>query len=109
MYARTNAYLKRWYADIGARVRKGQLLAEIETPELDQYSTAVAALSELRNRTLRHARPGSRRGRPKIFCSKTALGPGEPADIADAIAFLASNEGRWITGKVPECDGRLAF
>jgi RND family efflux transporter MFP subunit len=36
IYARTNGYLKRWYFDIGARVQKGQLLAEIETPELDQ-------------------------------------------------------------------------
>jgi len=36
IYARTNGYLKRWYADIGARVKKGQLLAEIETPEIDQ-------------------------------------------------------------------------
>jgi RND family efflux transporter MFP subunit len=36
IYARTNGYLKRWYADIGTRVRKGELLAEIETPELDQ-------------------------------------------------------------------------
>jgi RND family efflux transporter MFP subunit len=36
IYARTNGYLKSWYADIGARVREGQLLAEIETPELDQ-------------------------------------------------------------------------
>ena len=36
IYARTNGYLKRWYVDIGARVRQGELLAEIETPELDQ-------------------------------------------------------------------------
>jgi RND family efflux transporter MFP subunit len=36
IYARTNGYLKKWYVDIGARVSKGQLLAEIETPELDQ-------------------------------------------------------------------------
>jgi RND family efflux transporter MFP subunit len=36
IYARTNGYLKHWYFDIGARVRQGQLLAEIETPELDQ-------------------------------------------------------------------------
>lgn len=36
IYARTNGYLKRWYFDIGARVKQGQLLAEIETPELDQ-------------------------------------------------------------------------
>jgi len=36
IYARTSGYLKRWYFDIGARVKKGELLAEIETPEIDQ-------------------------------------------------------------------------
>lgn len=36
IYARTSGYLKRWYVDIGGRVKDGQLLAEIETPELDQ-------------------------------------------------------------------------
>lgn len=36
IYARTNGYVKHWYVDIGARVRQGQLLAVIETPELDQ-------------------------------------------------------------------------
>jgi len=36
IFARTNGYLKRWYVDIGAHVKKGQLLAEIETPEVDQ-------------------------------------------------------------------------
>ena len=36
IYARTNGYLRRWYADIGAHVKAGQLLAEIDTPEIDQ-------------------------------------------------------------------------
>jgi RND family efflux transporter MFP subunit len=36
IYARTNGYLRRWYFDIGAHVRKGQLLAEIESPEVDR-------------------------------------------------------------------------
>jgi RND family efflux transporter MFP subunit len=36
IYARTNGYLRKWYADIGTRVHRGQILAEIETPELDQ-------------------------------------------------------------------------
>jgi RND family efflux transporter MFP subunit len=36
IYARANGYLKTWLADIGARVEAGQLLAEIDTPELDQ-------------------------------------------------------------------------
>jgi len=36
IFARTNGYVKSWHADIGTRVKKGQLLAEIETPEVDQ-------------------------------------------------------------------------
>jgi RND family efflux transporter MFP subunit len=36
IYARTSGYLVKWYYDIGARVKKGALLAEISTPELDQ-------------------------------------------------------------------------
>ncbi len=36
IYSRTDGYLKKWYFDIGAHVRRGQLLAEIETPEIDQ-------------------------------------------------------------------------
>jgi RND family efflux transporter MFP subunit len=36
VFSRTNGYLKRWYFDIGAHVKKGQLLAEIETPEVDK-------------------------------------------------------------------------
>jgi RND family efflux transporter MFP subunit len=36
IYARTNGYLKKWYFDIGTHVKKGQLLAVIETPEVDQ-------------------------------------------------------------------------
>lgn len=36
IYARTNGYLQRWYVDIGARVKTGQLLAEIDTPEVNQ-------------------------------------------------------------------------
>jgi len=36
IYARTNGYLKAWHFDIGARVKAGELLAEIETPEVDR-------------------------------------------------------------------------
>ena len=36
IYARTNGYLVRWYKDIGSRVKKGELLAKIDTPEVDQ-------------------------------------------------------------------------
>jgi RND family efflux transporter MFP subunit len=36
IFARTSGYLKRWYLDIGAHVKRGDLLAEIETPEIDK-------------------------------------------------------------------------
>lgn len=36
LYARTNGYLKKWYFDIGAHVKQGQILAVIESPEVDQ-------------------------------------------------------------------------
>jgi len=36
IFARTSGYLKRWYFDIGAHVKRGDLLAEIETPEIDK-------------------------------------------------------------------------
>ena len=46
IYSRTSGYLKHWYVDIGGQVRKGQLLAEIETPEVDQQlSQSLSNLS----------------------------------------------------------------
>jgi RND family efflux transporter MFP subunit len=36
IYARTSGYVAKWYQDIGSHVNKGQLLADIETPEVDQ-------------------------------------------------------------------------
>ena len=36
IYARVTGYLKAWHTDIGTHVKKGQILAEVETPELDQ-------------------------------------------------------------------------
>jgi len=43
IYARTSGYLTKWYYDIGARVKKGDLLAEIATPELDQQVSQAQA------------------------------------------------------------------
>ncbi len=43
IYARANGYLKDWVADIGAHVKAGQLLAEIETPDLDQQLAQAQA------------------------------------------------------------------
>jgi RND family efflux transporter MFP subunit len=43
IYSRTSGYLKNWYFDIGAHVRKGQLMAQIETPEVDQQLQVAQA------------------------------------------------------------------
>lgn len=43
IYARTNGYLKKWYHDIGSRVSKGELLADIDTPEVDQQLSQAHA------------------------------------------------------------------
>jgi RND family efflux transporter MFP subunit len=49
IYARTNGYLKEWRTDIGTQVTKGELLGEIETPEVDrQLSQAEADLATAR-------------------------------------------------------------
>ncbi|HKE31335.1 MAG TPA: efflux RND transporter periplasmic adaptor subunit [Candidatus Angelobacter sp.] len=46
IYSRTNGYLMRWYKDIGSRVKKGDLLADIDTPEIDQELSQAKAARE---------------------------------------------------------------
>ncbi len=43
IYARTNGYLKKWYRDIGSRVRQSEILADIDTPEVDQQLSQARA------------------------------------------------------------------
>ncbi len=44
VYARVNGYVRTWYSDIGAHVRKGDLLAEIDAPDVDQQLSQARAL-----------------------------------------------------------------
>jgi RND family efflux transporter MFP subunit len=46
IYARTNGYLRHWYFDIGAHVKQGDLLADIETPEIDKQLEQARAQLE---------------------------------------------------------------
>lgn len=43
IFARTNGYVRKWYTDLGARVKAGQLLAELDTPEVDQELSQARA------------------------------------------------------------------
>lgn len=52
IFARTNGYLLRWYKDIGSRVQKGELLAAIDTPEVDQELSQARASREQINAAL---------------------------------------------------------
>ena len=76
IYARTNGYLKSWYTDIGARVHQGQLLAEIETPEVD--------------RQLAQARADLRYGAGQLRARE---------DHQRTLAGLAQDAGRFQTGR----------
>jgi RND family efflux transporter MFP subunit len=55
IFARTSGYVKSWRVDIGARVKKGELLAEIETPEVDQQLHQARADLETARANLRQA------------------------------------------------------
>ena len=55
IFARTNGYVKSWHVDIGTRVKKGQLLAEIETPEVNQQLQQARADLKTAQANLRQA------------------------------------------------------
>jgi multidrug efflux pump subunit AcrA (membrane-fusion protein) len=61
IYARASGYLKKRYVDIGTRVTAGQLLAELETPELDQQLRQARAELENARATMDMSRTTSER------------------------------------------------
>ena len=56
IYARSNGYLKKWYVDIGTRVTQGQLLAEIDSPEVEQQLRQARADLETARANMEMAR-----------------------------------------------------
>lgn len=61
IYARTSGYLAHWYKDIGSRVGKGQLLADIDTPEIDQELLQARAARDQANAQLALAKTSAAR------------------------------------------------
>ncbi len=53
LYPRSNGYVRKWYVDIGDNVHEGQLLADIETPEVDQQLSQAQAAYQLADSTAR--------------------------------------------------------
>ena len=71
IYSRTNGYLRRYTADIGDQVKAGQLIAEIETPELDQELRQVRAAQNQVKANLNLARATA--ARYKSLASQSAV------------------------------------
>jgi RND family efflux transporter MFP subunit len=90
VYARTSGYLRRWLVDIGDKVTEGQLLAEIDTPEVDaQLLQARATLSESRATLLRNkASANLARLNLDRIRQTVARGVGSQQDFDDADAAL---------------------
>jgi membrane fusion protein, multidrug efflux system len=78
IYARTNGYLARWYRDIGSSVKKGQLLAEIDTPEVDQE--------------LMQARAARSQAEAQLSLAKTSAERWETLRKMDAVAQQETDE-----------------
>ena len=72
IFARTNGYLRKWYADIGTRVKAGQVLADIDTPEVDQQLEQIRADLATSQANLRLAQTTADRYRDLIKSNSVA-------------------------------------
>jgi RND family efflux transporter MFP subunit len=94
IYARTNGYVKRWYVDIGAHVTAGQLLAEIDAPEVDQalrQAEADLGTAEANNQA---AQATAQRVRALLPTDSVSKEQGDVAssDAAAKASAVASNQ-----------------
>lgn len=87
VYARTNGYLKKWYFDIGAHVKAGDLLATIETPEVDQQLAQARSTLATAQANLELAR--ITRDRYQGLLTKHAVAQ---QDVDNAVGAYASNK-----------------
>jgi len=92
MFARTNGYLRTWYTDIGTRVKKGQLLAEIDTPEVDQQLRQARADLSMAQANFELAHTTEQRWRALIATKSVSQQSADSAagDAAAKKAALAS-------------------
>jgi RND family efflux transporter MFP subunit len=94
IYARTNGYLRQWYFDIGAHVTKGQLLAVIETPELDQQLDQANAQLRNAQANLQLAQITAARWQHLLLTNSVSQQETDQAvsDLSAKQALVASNE-----------------
>ncbi|MDP9054516.1 MAG: efflux RND transporter periplasmic adaptor subunit [Acidobacteriota bacterium] len=87
IYSRTSGYLRKWYADIGTKVRAGQLLAEIEAPEVDQQ--LMQARSELQTAQTNFTLSQTTAGRYSALLQKGAVAR---QDVDNSVADMNSKK-----------------
>lgn len=94
IYARTNGYLRKWYFDIGAHVTKGQLLAVIETPELDEQLDQAKAQLRDAQANLQLAQITAARWEHLLQTNSVSRQETDQAvsDLSSKQAMVASNE-----------------
>jgi len=94
IYARTSGYLRKWYFDIGAHVKKGDLLAVIETPELDEQLDQANAELKTAQANLQLARITAARWQHLLKTNSVSQQETDQAvsDYAAKQAMVASNE-----------------
>lgn len=89
IYARVSGYLETWLVDIGAHVKEGQVLAEIDTPELDQQLEQARAQLVLAEANLKLAKTTDDRWQGLV--QRAAISEQEAAEKAAARAVMAAN------------------
>jgi len=87
IFARTNGYVKQWYVDIGARVKQGELLAMIETPEIDQQLQQARGTLAAGQANLRLAEETAQR-----FTELRATRAVSQQDVDSALGALRANQ-----------------
>jgi multidrug efflux pump subunit AcrA (membrane-fusion protein) len=100
IFARTNGYVRNWYTDIGTRVKKGQLLAEIDTPEVDQQLRQARADFATAQANFQLAQTTDQRWR-ELLATKSVSQQAADAAAGDASAKKAA----WGGGGGPDCGG----
>ena len=103
--ARSSGYVRRWYKDIGSRVEKGELLADIETPEIDQQLSQAIASRQQAASSLELAKSTAERWeslRKKDAVSQQELDERRSAD-AQARANLAASDAN--VGRLRQLEG----
>ncbi|MDB6092355.1 MAG: efflux transporter periplasmic adaptor subunit [Gammaproteobacteria bacterium] len=99
IHARTNGYLLNWYTDIGTPVKKGQLLADIDTPEVDQQLRQARADLATAQANFQLARSTNQRwqgllGTKSVSQQAADAAAGDSSAKEAAVASAAANVGR---------------